>query len=336
MNRGDEGRPALECGARQLISPTLFSAIENNDFQVLWEGSERFFCRGPRHANADNSAVLAVLPAAGHPTPVTLDRLAHEYGLKDQRDAAWAARPLELICEGGRTILVLEDTDGEPLDQLLGAPMETGSFLRLATSIAVALGKLHRCGLIHKDLKPINILANHTTGEVKFTEFGLASRLTRERQSPEPPETVAGTLASMAPEQTGRMNRSIDSRIDLYAFGVTLYEMLTASLPFNAADATEWIHYHIARNALSDRPGPRCAASDLRNRNEAARQSGGGPLPDCRWLRTRSSVLPVGLGDTAPGFLLGEHDIPSRSSAQHDFLLRPAQAPIFRCGQGRR
>src|SRR5262249_6048411 len=81
----------------------------------------------------------------------------------------------------------------------------------------VAVGKLHQRGLVHKDIKPANILVNGPTGEVRLTGFGIASRLPRERQSPHPPETIAGTLAYMAPEQTGRMNRSIDSRSDLYA-----------------------------------------------------------------------------------------------------------------------
>jgi len=83
--------------------------------------------------------------------------------------------------------------------------------------------------------------------EVRLTGFGMASRLPRERQSPHPPEVIAGTLAYMAPEQTGRMNRSVDSRSDLYSLGVTLYQMLTGSLPFHATDPMEWIHCHIAR-----------------------------------------------------------------------------------------
>ena len=87
-------------------------------------------------------------------------------------------------------------------------------------------------------------------GEVWLTGFGIASRLPRERQSPEPPEVIAGTLAYMAPEQTGRMNRSIDSRSDLYSLGVTFYEMLTGALPFKAADPMEWVHCHIARQPV--------------------------------------------------------------------------------------
>src|SRR5215471_18679730 len=103
------------------------------------------------------------------------------------------------------------DPAGEPLARLLGAPMEMDDFLRLAVGIAAALGKLHQRGLVHKDLKPAHILVHCVDGQVRLTGFGLASRLPRERQAPEPPETIAGTLAYMAPEQTGRMNRSIDS-----------------------------------------------------------------------------------------------------------------------------
>jgi serine/threonine protein kinase len=104
-------------------------------------------------------------------------------------------------------MLVLEDPGGEPLDRLLGAPMEVGRFLRLAMGSALALGKLHARGLVHKDIKPANMLLDAATGAVRLTGFGIASRLARERQSPHPPDTIAGTLAYMAPEQTGRMNR---------------------------------------------------------------------------------------------------------------------------------
>lgn len=83
-----------------------------------------------------------------------------------------------------------------------------------------------------------------------LTGFGIASRLVRERQSPHPPETLAGTLAYMAPEQTGRMNRSADSRSDLYALGVMLYQMLTGTLPFVAAEPMEWVHCHLARRPV--------------------------------------------------------------------------------------
>src|SRR5882757_1722081 len=230
-----------------------FGAGGVSNLQVLWEDGERVFCRGERHADGYRAAVLAVLPAAEHPTPVTLDRLAREYGLKDDLDGAWAVRPLELVRDRGRIMLVLEDTVSEPLDRLLGVPMEVRSFLRLAIAVAAALTQVHRRGLVHKDIKPANILVNRTTGEIKLTGFGLASRLPRERQAPAPPESIAGTLAYMAPEQTGRMNRSIDARSDLYALGITLYQMLTGSLPFTAADPMEWVHCHVARKPVPPR-----------------------------------------------------------------------------------
>src|ERR1700681_1564284 len=97
---------------------------------------------------------------------------------------------------------------------------------------------------------PPNILVDAPSGGVWLTSFGIASRLPRERQSAAPPEFIAGTLAYMAPEQTGRMNRSIDSRSDLYALGVTMYEMITGALPFTASDAMEWVHCHIAKQPL--------------------------------------------------------------------------------------
>src|SRR5262249_22174799 len=132
-------------------------------------------------------------------------------------------------------------------ERLLRRPMELKQFLRCAIGLAAALGQMHRRGLIHKDIKPANVLVNATLDRAWLRGFGITSRLLRERQRAEPPEFISGTLAYMAPEQTGRMNRSIDSRSDLYALGITLYELLTGSLPFVASDSMEWVHCHIAR-----------------------------------------------------------------------------------------
>lgn len=222
----------------------------DHGLEVFSDDGERIFCREPR-LNEDGtlSSVLTVRLAAEHPTPASLDQLAHEYALRDALDRAWALRPLALIRERGRAVLILEDAAGEPIEALLGAPMKLGRFLRLAISIATSLSQVHRSGLVHKDLKPANILVN-AAGEVRFTGFGIATRLSRERQAVAPPETIAGTLAYMAPEQTGRMNRSVDSRSDLYALGVTLYQMLTGALPFTAADPMEWVHCQVARRPI--------------------------------------------------------------------------------------
>ena len=145
--------------------------------------------------------------------------------------------------------------------------------------------------------------------------FGIASRLPRERQEPEPPEIIAGTLAYMAPEQTGRMNRSTDSRSDLYSFGVTLYELLTGTLPFTASDAMEWIHCHIARQPVpprersNDVPGPVSAivVELLAKTADERYQTAAGVEADLRrclveW-ESRGGI------DT---FTLGAHDTPDR------------------------
>ncbi|GLR85262.1 trifunctional serine/threonine-protein kinase/ATP-binding protein/sensor histidine kinase [Bradyrhizobium iriomotense] len=228
-----------------------FAEITDSSFHVAWKDGERVFCRG-WHKDSDGSpvAVLAVRPSSEHPHPGILDRFTHEYAWKDELDRAWAACPFDLLHEGGQTVLLLEDPGGEPLANFIGAPMEVESFLQLAIGIAGAVGNVHKRGFVHKDIKPANILVNCTDQRVRLTGFGIASRLPRERQKPEPPELVAGTLAYMAPEQTGRINRSIDSRSDLYALGVTLYQILTGSLPFTAADPVEWVHCHIARKPL--------------------------------------------------------------------------------------
>jgi PAS domain S-box-containing protein len=220
--------------------------------EPLWDDGDRLYCRTWRNnAEGVRHELMAVLPVAEHPAPTTVSRLAHEFALKDYLDGAWAAKPLELVHSRGRTLLLLEFNCTSALDSLLSKPLELGRFLRLAPAIAHAIGQLHERGLIHKDIKPANILLDPVTEQVWLTGFGIASRLPRERQAPEPPEFIAGTLAYMAPEQTGRMNRSVDSRSDLYALGVTFYRMLTGALPFAATDPMEWVHCHIARKPLA-------------------------------------------------------------------------------------
>jgi PAS domain S-box-containing protein len=184
-----------------------------------------------------------------------VERLEHEYALNGELEADWAARPVALTHSNGSMALVLEDPGGVPVDRLLGRPLEISHFLRIAIPLAGVLRQVHARGLIHKDIKPANILADAKSGGVWLTGFGIASRLPRERQAPTPPEVIAGTLAYMAPEQTGRMNRSVDSRSDLYALGVTFYEMLTGTLPFTATDPMEWVHCHVARRPVP--PGER-------------------------------------------------------------------------------
>jgi hypothetical protein len=140
----------------------------DESFRVLSEDGEPFLCRGSRlGAEGRRNTVLVMLLTGEHPPPFILDRLKHEFELKDELDGACAARPLELVREDGRTMLLLEDPGGEPLARLVGAPMEVGTFLRLAIGVAGALGKTHQRGLVHKDLKPTHILVNCADGEAR-------------------------------------------------------------------------------------------------------------------------------------------------------------------------
>src|ERR1700756_1164179 len=218
------------------LSGYVFSSLREGDIG-LYRGS-------------GNGLTPILLVTAEDTSPGSVERLEHEYALKSELDADWAARPVALTHDHGRMTLVLEDPGGMLLDGLLGRPQEVSDFLRIAIPLAGALQRVHERGLIHKDIKPANILVDAASGGVWLTGFGIASRLPREHQAPAPPEVIAGTLAYMAPEQTGRMNRSVDSRSDLYALGITFYEMLTGTLPFTAAAPMEWVHCHIARQPV--------------------------------------------------------------------------------------
>jgi PAS domain S-box-containing protein len=215
------------------LSSYVFSPLREGDL-ALYRGS-------------GNGLAPILLVVAEGTSLGCVERLEHEYALKAELDAEWAARPVALTHYNDRMTLVLEDPGGVPVDGLPGRPLDVSHFLRIAIPLAAVLRRVHERGLIHKDIKPANILVDAASGGVWLTGFGIASRLPREHQAPAPPEVIAGTLAYMAPEQTGRMNRSVDSRSDLYALGVTCYEMLSGQLPFTAADPMEWVHCHIAR-----------------------------------------------------------------------------------------
>ena len=253
MRAGIYDRSRLEKVGQKDRSNFVVVEISKYVFENLRTDEELNLYRGL--GTAELRSILIVAPVLRQPDPEVIRRLEHEYSLLAGIDLDCAPKPLELIRHEGRTMLVLEDPGPAVvgLDSLLGQPMELGRFLRIAINLAIGLGELHRRGLIHKDIKPAHILVDHNTDRVWFTGFGIASQLLREHQILEPPEVIAGTLAYMAPEQTGRMNRSIDSRSDLYSLGITLYQMLTASLPFVASEPIEWIHCHIARTPAAPR-----------------------------------------------------------------------------------
>jgi PAS domain S-box-containing protein len=306
--------------------------LSGYDLATLHHDEEFVLCRGRAMASptTDALSVLVRMPASEHPGPDRVRILEHEFALRSELDSTWAVRPLALAQHQGRAALVLEDAHGEPLARLLEAPairrrlgarrsaepgMELRLFLTLAVGLTSALGEVHRRGIIHKNVKPAHVLVNAATGEVWLTGFGIASRIPRERQAPGPAETIVGSLAYMAPEQTGRMNRSIDTRSDLYALGVTLYEMLTGSLPFTAADPMEWVHCHIARQAIppSERvkhvPKPLSAIimKLLAKTAEERYQTAAGLERDLRRCLTQFDA-----DRCIDDFVLGERDTPDR------------------------
>ncbi|MES9969986.1 MAG: AAA family ATPase [Candidatus Thiodiazotropha sp.] len=193
----------------------------------------------------DEQLLMIKIPASEQLSTSATRQFEHELEITRELNPEFVVKPLRIERSAGRTLLLLEDCPYPPLTELTQAPLEVEPFLHIATGIAAALAEVHGAGLVHKDIKPANIFAR-IDGKAKLTGFGIATRLSRERQALGPPEVIDGTLAYMAPEQTGRMNRSIDSRSDLYALGVTFYQMLTGQLPFSASDPMEWVHCHIA------------------------------------------------------------------------------------------
>ena len=216
--------------------------------EILWRDGERVYRRIWRDVpDYGRRECLAVQPNAEDPTQDTIKRLSHEFGLKEHLRSEWALRPIELLRNRGRTLLVLESTVARPLEQMIGEGLPIGKFLQVAVAVSKAVAGLHHAGLVHKDLNAGNILIDPLNGDARLVGFGIASRLPRERQAPGPPESIVGTLSHMAPEQTGRINRSIDSRSDLYSLGITFYHVMTGRLPFTADDPIEWVYCHIAR-----------------------------------------------------------------------------------------
>ncbi|MFP2907841.1 AAA family ATPase [Pyxidicoccus sp. 3LFB2] len=213
--------------------------------QTLQRADGTLLLRGVRKADLRPVLLRVLDPRQGRAKD--LERLKNEQSIGGTLDPRTVVTPLSLETYEGMSALVLDDPGGRSLDQLLGEPMAPVRFLELAIPIVTAVSELHERDILHKDLKPQNILVHEATGSVWLMGFGLASRLPREHPVAESPSLIEGSLPYLAPEQTGRMNRAIDSRADLYALGVTFYEMLTGRLPFEAEDALEWVHCHVAR-----------------------------------------------------------------------------------------
>jgi len=147
-----------------------------------------------------------------------------------------------------RYALIMEDMGGISLAEYEGSsPLSLPQFLALALQLAGILHQLHNNSIIHKDIKPANILIHPDTKQTKLIDFSISSLLPKETQTLQTPNVLEGTLGYLSPEQTGRMNRGIDYRSDFYSLGVTFYELLTGELPFQVDDPMELIHCHIAK-----------------------------------------------------------------------------------------
>ena len=212
----------------------------------IYESLNSLVYRG--HRKKDNQPVILKMLKQDYPTPAELTRYRQEYEITHDLDLAGVIKAYGIEKYQNTLVIILEDFGGESLKQLIANQTLTlKEFLPFAIQIADSLGNIHVANLIHKDINPSNIVVNVKTKLLKIIDFGIASHLPRENPTLKNPEQLEGTLAYLSPEQTGRINRSMDYRTDLYSLGVTFYELLTGQLPFTATDAMELVHCHIAK-----------------------------------------------------------------------------------------
>ncbi|HSS01954.1 MAG TPA: AAA family ATPase [Kofleriaceae bacterium] len=218
-----------------------YAAIE-----LLYTGSRTTVYRACRVT--DDTRVILKVANTGHTSlDEALARLRHEVDIIDAIGSERVIRVYDVATLGRDAVLVVQDFGGESLDRYLArAQLALADALGIAIGVVAALRDVHAAGILHKDVTPGNIVFNATTGEVRLIDFDVASAWRTDHRGFVPPSTLEGTLRYMAPEQTGRMNRATDSRADLYAFGVTLFELLTGRLPFTDTDILSIVHAHVA------------------------------------------------------------------------------------------
>ena len=220
---------------------TLTDRIHVGESAILYRG----------YRDADRAPVALKVPRSEPSTPRDVARLRHEYTLIRDLKLKGVVNAIALEKYDGGVALVMEDLGGRSLAKVLEErSLDLATKLEIGISLAGTLGSIHEARVIHKDVKPANILFNTETREIKLIDFGIATRLPQETHRAEPPDALEGTLAYVSPEQTGRMNRHLDHRTDLYSLGVTLYEMLTGALPFPLTHAMDLVHSHIARQPV--------------------------------------------------------------------------------------
>ncbi|VXD11523.1 AAA family ATPase [Planktothrix paucivesiculata] len=199
----------------------------------------------------DNQPLILKVLKENYPTPTELARYRTEYEITQSLNLPGVIKAYNLQKYQNTLVMFLEDFGGKSLKLWIEKHALTlKEFLKIALCVAETLGHIHAKNIIHKDINPSNIIFNPTTGQVKIIDFGISTQLTQENTSLKNPNILEGTLAYVSPEQTGRMNCSLDYRTDFYSLGVTFYELLTYQLPFETTDALELVHCHIAKQPL--------------------------------------------------------------------------------------
>lgn len=242
------------------------SSISGYDLnEMLHEGDDTIIYRAT--SQLDKQSVILKILKTDYPSIDAIARLKHEYKITENLNLEGVVKVLRLETHQNRLAIVFEDFNGHSLKELLTkGKQDLKSFLNIAVQLTQALVSVHGCHIIHKDIKPANIIINSKTGIVKFTDFSIASRLDKEIPQLANPKQLEGTLLYMSPEQTGRMNRTLDYRSDFYSLGVTFYEMLTGQLPFQSDDPLELVYSHIAKEPIDIEtlnPEIPCAISSL-------------------------------------------------------------------------
>lgn len=293
----------------------------------LYRGRKRVVHRARR--DADGAPVILKALASEFPAASDTASLRREFAILQSLELPGIARAVALEHQGGRLTLVLEFAGESTLKELiLRRQVDVGAALAIARQLAEVLAALHQAGIVHKDLNPNNIIIATATGRATLADFGIASRARSEPQRPGVPHLIEGTLAYMSPEQTGRMNRDLDYRTDLYSLGVTCYEMLTGRVPFESADPLEVIHGHVARAPVPPKdlePSVPRVLSDLVLRllakaAEDRYQSAEGVAADLAEAERAWAA-----SGSIPEFPLGQHDLRSRFVIPHRLYGREAE-----------
>ena len=223
--------------------------------EEVYAGTHTIIYRGIREC--DLSPVTIELLRNPFPSAQDLLTLTNKYDIGKDLDLPHVVKTLALEPHQNSYALVLADGGGISLASYLeqvgsfgNQPESQAIFIQIVIQIAEALEGLYCQRVIHKDIKPANILIDPATQQIELINFSISSRLPKEIQEIKNANMLAGTLAYMAPEQTGRMNRGIDYRSDFYTLGVTCYQLLTGQLPFNSSDPMELVHCHLAKQPI--------------------------------------------------------------------------------------